>query len=182
MAPVGAVATCLGATRSRGLTASRTAPRASWCPRLPSSLTIFKHNFLENGAALSEDNWLRGESLSCVRATECLCPPPDPIHRGCLDSHVSASEVTAHGPRRVYAWLQVGQVTRDFRMSPAALRAAASTAEFFLPTPGSLPQVLDLLPPFTQPPPSPVPLSPCPRCRSTVKADTGSADRAMPSE
>lgn len=50
---------------------SRTAPVASWCPRLPSSLTIFKHNFLENGAAHSEDNWLGGERLSCVRATEC---------------------------------------------------------------------------------------------------------------
>lgn len=60
--------------------ASRTAPVASWCPRLPSSLTIFKHNFLENGAACSVDNWLGGECLSCVRAPD--SPPSWPHLQG----------------------------------------------------------------------------------------------------
>lgn len=139
--------------------ASRTTPVTSCCPRLPSSLTIFKHNFLENGAARSEDNWLGGEHLSCVRATECPCPllTTSPGSVSTPVFQLVRSEPVVHAG--VHAWLQVGQVTWDLRMSPAALGAAASTA------PGSPPQVLSLLPLFTQAPASPVPV-PGPRCRS----------------
>jgi hypothetical protein len=67
----------------------------------------------------------------------------------------------------VHARLQVEQVTWDLRMLPAALGAAASRAEPFLLAPGSLAQVLDLLPLLV------LDLRAPDAACSTVEADTG---------
>lgn len=66
-------------------------------PHLPSSLTIFKHNFLENGAAHSEDNWLGGEGVCAESGPRVTLYPSRPCHRVCLATMFQAGRETKAG-------------------------------------------------------------------------------------